>query len=138
MDPSQHQHQNHSQNQNPSQQQQQQHRQLPQQFNGSLAYPAPPHIFNNYSSAGNSPNAASVQGASYAGDSHGYDDDVDDRGTDHGQGDPKRRRIARACDMCRKKKIKCDGVSPKCSHCANYKTECIFTQVEKKRNAPKG
>ena len=43
-----------------------------------------------------------------------------------------------ACDMCRKKKIKCDGKMPKCSHCINYKTECIFTQVEKKRNPPKG
>jgi hypothetical protein len=43
-----------------------------------------------------------------------------------------------ACDMCRKKKIKCDGKMPKCSHCLNYKTECIFTQVEKKRNPPKG
>ncbi|EEP80649.1 conserved hypothetical protein [Uncinocarpus reesii 1704] len=52
--------------------------------------------------------------------------------------DAKRRRIARACDMCRKKKIKCDGKMPKCSHCINYKTECNFTQVEKKRNPPKG
>jgi hypothetical protein len=43
-----------------------------------------------------------------------------------------------ACDMCRKKKIKCDGKMPSCSHCQNYKTECIFTQVEKKRNPPKG
>ncbi|APA07846.1 hypothetical protein sscle_03g026160 [Sclerotinia sclerotiorum 1980 UF-70] len=50
----------------------------------------------------------------------------------------KRRRIARACDMCRKKKIKCDGKLPACTHCINYKTECIFTQVEKKRNPPKG
>ncbi|TDZ74189.1 Fusaridione A cluster transcription factor fsdR [Colletotrichum trifolii] len=50
----------------------------------------------------------------------------------------KRRRIARACDMCRKKKIKCDGKLPACSHCINYKTDCVFTQVEKKRNPPKG
>ena len=40
--------------------------------------------------------------------------------------------------MCRKKKIKCDGKMPACSHCINYKTECVFTQVEKKRNPPKG
>lgn len=40
--------------------------------------------------------------------------------------------------MCRKKKIKCDGKMPACTHCLNYKTECIFTQVEKKRNPPKG
>ncbi|KAF8470584.1 fungal-specific transcription factor domain-containing protein [Kalaharituber pfeilii] len=52
--------------------------------------------------------------------------------------DPKRRRIARACDMCRKKKIKCDGKLPSCTHCANYNTECVFTLVEKKRNPPKG
>ena len=43
-----------------------------------------------------------------------------------------------ACDMCRKKKIKCDGKMPSCTHCLNYKTECIFTQVEKKRQPPKG
>jgi hypothetical protein len=40
--------------------------------------------------------------------------------------------------MCRKKKIKCDGKMPSCTHCQNYKTECIFTQVEKKRQPPKG
>ena len=40
--------------------------------------------------------------------------------------------------MCRKKKIKCDGKTPSCSHCINYSTECIFTHVEKKRNPPKG
>ncbi|KAH7135551.1 fungal-specific transcription factor domain-containing protein [Dendryphion nanum] len=40
--------------------------------------------------------------------------------------------------MCRKKKIKCDGKMPSCTHCGNYKTECIFTQVEKKRQPPKG
>ncbi|CAI4210500.1 unnamed protein product [Parascedosporium putredinis] len=44
----------------------------------------------------------------------------------------KRRRIAR------KKKIKCDGKLPACTHCINYKTDCVFTQVEKKRNPPKG
>ena len=68
-----------------------------------------------------------------------YEYDDDGNGADGGdQRDPKRRRIARACDMCRKKKIKCDGKMPKCSHCENYKTECIFTQVEKKRAPPKG
>ena len=73
-----------------------------------------------------------------------FEDDVGDNGADTGDNeggegrDSKRRRIARACDMCRKKKIKCDGRMPKCSHCENYKTECIFTQVEKKRAPPKG
>ncbi|KAL7936689.1 fungal-specific transcription factor domain-containing protein [Trichoderma chlorosporum] len=52
--------------------------------------------------------------------------------------DAKRRRISRACDQCRRKKIKCDGKMPSCTHCTNYKTECIFTQIEKKRAIPKG
>ncbi|KAF2455946.1 fungal-specific transcription factor domain-containing protein [Lineolata rhizophorae] len=52
--------------------------------------------------------------------------------------DSKRRRIARACDMCRKKKIRCDGKMPACTHCQNQKVECVFTQVEKKRSPPKG
>ncbi|KAL7265824.1 hypothetical protein RUND412_011649, partial [Rhizina undulata] len=34
--------------------------------------------------------------------------------------------------------IKCDGKLPACTHCVNYKTECVFTLVEKKRNPPKG
>jgi hypothetical protein len=40
--------------------------------------------------------------------------------------------------MCRKKKIKCDGKLPSCTHCTNSKTDCVFTQVEKKRTPPKG
>ncbi|KAG9242088.1 fungal-specific transcription factor domain-containing protein [Calycina marina] len=50
----------------------------------------------------------------------------------------KRRRIARACDECRRKKIKCDGQAPSCGHCTNTRTACLFTQVEKKKNPPKG
>lgn len=65
----------------------------------------------------------------------GYENDNDN---DDGQGDAKRRRIARACDSCRRKKIKCDAKMPKCSHCENYRTECVFTHVEKKRAPPKG
>lgn len=31
----------------------------------------------------------------------------------------KRRRVTRACDECRRKKIKCDGTQP-CTHCTVY------------------
>lgn len=31
----------------------------------------------------------------------------------------KRRRVSRACDECRRKKIKCDGKQP-CTHCTVY------------------
>ena len=74
-------------------------------------------------------------------DDNDNDNDQNDTADDHDDDDKrgsKRRRIARACDMCRKKKIKCDGKMPKCSHCENYKTECIFTPMEKKRAPPKG
>ncbi|PPJ53324.1 hypothetical protein CBER1_00931 [Cercospora berteroae] len=71
-------------------------------------------------------------------DANGEDGNADHDVEGGDQRDPKRRRIARACDMCRRKKIKCDGKMPKCSHCENYKTECVFTHVEKKRAPPKG
>lgn len=38
----------------------------------------------------------------------------------------KRRRVTRACDECRRKKIKCDGKQP-CTHCTVYSYgSCIF------------
>ncbi|KAJ9634296.1 hypothetical protein H2204_006373 [Knufia peltigerae] len=88
----------------------------------------PPQIFGAYNPDG-TPIPPTLPPGPYFGDLN--DGMVDEN-------DPKRRRIARACDMCRKKKIKCDGKMPKCGHCINYKTECVFTQVEKKRNPPKG
>ncbi|KAI9749762.1 MAG: hypothetical protein M4579_006752 [Chaenotheca gracillima] len=89
----------------------------------------PPQIFGNYNPNG-SPVLPDFSGPLF--DNGSLGDPNDD------QNDAKRRRIARACDMCRKKKIKCDGKMPACTHCINYKTECVFTQVEKKRNPPKG
>ncbi|KAK2767420.1 hypothetical protein FQN54_003576 [Arachnomyces sp. PD_36] len=89
----------------------------------------PPQIFGAYNPDG-SPIPPSLPGPIFSDDNAA--------GNAEENNDVKRRRIARACDMCRKKKIKCDGKMPKCSHCLNYKTECIFTQVEKKRNPPKG
>ncbi|KAL2197533.1 fungal-specific transcription factor domain-containing protein [Corynascus similis CBS 632.67] len=90
----------------------------------------PPQIFGGYSEHG-MPMAqfpSDLIAAQMFGD-HGLLEDTTEA---------KRRRIARACDMCRKKKIKCDGKLPACTHCTNYKTDCVFTQVEKKRNPPKG
>ncbi|KAI9049455.1 hypothetical protein LZ554_006487 [Drepanopeziza brunnea f. sp. 'monogermtubi'] len=107
----------------------------PKSYNGmpQMATPPimnpPPQIFGGYSHDG-LPSNMSLPDLSqpYLGDGGLMDESIE----------AKRRRIARACDMCRKKKIKCDGKMPACTHCINYKTECIFTQVEKKRNPPKG
>ncbi|KAI8888422.1 hypothetical protein K501DRAFT_240329 [Backusella circina FSU 941] len=51
----------------------------------------------------------------------------------------KRTRISRACDVCRRKKIKCDvdGESP-CTTCKQYNWECTFNDTAKKRGPPKG
>src|SRR4051794_32419250 len=37
----------------------------------------------------------------------------------------KRRRVTRACDECRRKKIKCDGKQP-CTHCTVYSYGRVF------------
>ncbi|CAG8591345.1 13302_t:CDS:2 [Acaulospora morrowiae] len=55
----------------------------------------------------------------------------------------KRRRVARACDTCRRKKVRCDGVQPgsdppSCTNCKAYGYECSFIDAPKKRGPPKG
>lgn len=40
----------------------------------------------------------------------------------------KRRRVTRACDECRRKKIKCDGKQP-CTHCTVYSYGKLFIKV---------
>ncbi|CDR45554.1 CYFA0S19e00320g1_1 [Cyberlindnera fabianii] len=39
----------------------------------------------------------------------------------------KRKRVTRACDECRKKKVKCDGQQP-CIHCTVYSYDCTYDQ----------
>lgn len=41
----------------------------------------------------------------------------------------KRRRVGRACDECRRKKIKCDGKQP-CTHCTVYSYGANFVSLE--------
>ncbi|WVQ76463.1 hypothetical protein IAR50_006131 [Cryptococcus sp. DSM 104548] len=43
-----------------------------------------------------------------------------------------------ACNYCRVKKMKCDGVRPICSHCARRKdTDCVFSPVVRRRGPAK-
>lgn len=71
-----------------------------------------------------------------------HDDDHHDTSTqDVSLADPKslpmqkRRRVGRACDECRRKKIKCDGKQP-CTHCTGYNygtpSFVVFNSEEKK------
>ncbi|KAF2864289.1 hypothetical protein K470DRAFT_239136 [Piedraia hortae CBS 480.64] len=47
----------------------------------------------------------------------------------------KRRRITRACDECRRKKIKCDGNHP-CAHCLAYSYTCSYDQPSQRKRVP--
>ncbi|KAF5009540.1 hypothetical protein FDECE_4252 [Fusarium decemcellulare] len=54
----------------------------------------------------------------------------------------KRSKVSRACDECRRKKIKCDaqsdtGETP-CSSCARSSIRCLFSRVPQKRGPSKG
>ncbi|KAH7926384.1 hypothetical protein BV22DRAFT_1063146 [Leucogyrophana mollusca] len=53
----------------------------------------------------------------------------------------KKRRVQRACDVCRRKKIRCDGSQMpgnQCSNCIAYNFECTYNEAAKKRGPPKG
>ncbi|KAJ7066641.1 fungal-specific transcription factor domain-containing protein [Mycena amicta] len=63
------------------------------------------------------------------------DDDVRQLDDDRAQ---KRRNVVRACDLCRKKKIRCDGPNmSQCSSCAAYGYDCTYVEAAKKRGPPK-
>ncbi|KAI9882141.1 MAG: hypothetical protein M1823_006118, partial [Watsoniomyces obsoletus] len=47
-------------------------------------------------------------------------------------------RIAQACDRCRSKKIRCDGVRPCCSQCAIVGFECRTSDKLSRRAFPRG
>ncbi|CAG8548847.1 3855_t:CDS:2 [Paraglomus occultum] len=51
---------------------------------------------------------------------------------------PKRQRVSKACDTCRRKKVRCDGVQPPCGNCATFGFECTYNDATKKRGPPKG
>lgn len=51
------------------------------------------------------------------------------------QNGTKRRRVVRACDRCRKLKIKCSGDLP-CIHCTVYNYECTYAQPNKSKRKP--
>ncbi|KAI0316712.1 fungal-specific transcription factor domain-containing protein [Amylostereum chailletii] len=41
-----------------------------------------------------------------------------------------RRRVWRACESCRRKKIKCDGTEPTCSQCSSSGSQCTWLQTK--------
>ena len=75
------------------------------------------------------------------GSSHAADVSADTTNNDDdAEGAGKRRRVQRACDTCRKKKVRCDGLQPDkgaCTNCANYGYECTFVDAARKRAPPR-
>lgn len=66
---------------------------------------------------------------------------TDDSGRQHSEehtSAPKRQRVSRACDSCRLKKDKCDGVQPVCSTCTSLNRPCTYNSNPKKRGVPTG
>ncbi|OJJ08439.1 hypothetical protein ASPVEDRAFT_143921 [Aspergillus versicolor CBS 583.65] len=59
-----------------------------------------------------------------------------DEGTDPKA--PRRKRVSRACDRCRSKKDKCDGLRPSCSACLASGQTCSYDPHAKKRGLPEG
>lgn len=53
-------------------------------------------------------------------------------------GNSSQSRVAQACDRCRSKKIRCDGVRPCCSQCANVGFECRTSDKLSRRAFPRG
>ena len=54
----------------------------------------------------------------------------------------KRSKVSRACDECRRKKIKCDAVcemgDQSCSNCRRSGATCLFSRIPQKRGPSKG
>ncbi|CAJ0885110.1 2797_t:CDS:2 [Entrophospora sp. SA101] len=50
----------------------------------------------------------------------------------------KRQRVSKACDSCRRKKVKCDGIQSVCGNCKAFNLECTYNDTTKKRGPPKG
>ncbi|KAF8604607.1 hypothetical protein BDV93DRAFT_522316 [Ceratobasidium sp. AG-I] len=68
------------------------------------------------------------------------EDDIDAQRTG-ADGAAKKRRVQRACDVCRRKKVRCDGATRpgnRCSNCIAFNFECSYVEAAKKRGPPKG
>lgn len=49
---------------------------------------------------------------------------------------PKPKRLA--CMICRKRKLKCDGIKPSCSTCARLGHSCAYDEVRRKSGPKRG
>lgn len=69
---------------------------------------------------------------------NGYGLQTQNRMNSIDEGARARKRVSRACDRCRVKKDKCDGLQPRCSPCTANNFECSYDPISKKRGLPEG
>lgn len=50
----------------------------------------------------------------------------------------KKSRVTTACESCRTRKRRCNGVRPICGNCQEFGYECVWTCGQKRRGPPKG
>ncbi|KAJ2685466.1 hypothetical protein H4R19_006799, partial [Coemansia spiralis] len=63
------------------------------------------------------------------------DDELDELDDDDDDEQSKQPRLMRACDHCRRKKIKCNGSRPACSHCLRMRLDCHYSPLVRKKRA---
>lgn len=49
-----------------------------------------------------------------------------------------RQRPGKACEECRRRKLKCNGAEPQCSVCADSGVECVVIREREARGPKKG
>ncbi|KAI7823946.1 fungal-specific transcription factor domain-containing protein [Kickxella alabastrina] len=59
-------------------------------------------------------------------------DDHDEQECEY-DGPSKLARLMRACDNCRRKKVKCNGTKPSCLHCTRMKLPCHYSPLVRKK-----
>lgn len=42
-----------------------------------------------------------------------------------------------ACAVCRKRKLKCDGIRPACGTCARLQHDCTYEETTRRKGGPK-
>ncbi|KAJ2366122.1 hypothetical protein IW150_006024, partial [Coemansia sp. RSA 2607] len=61
------------------------------------------------------------------------EDEQDEPEEGDADGPAKHPRLMRACDNCRRKKVKCNGIKPSCSHCSRMKLMCHYSPLVRKK-----
>ncbi|KAJ2726874.1 hypothetical protein GGI07_000202 [Coemansia sp. Benny D115] len=86
---------------------------------------------------GETPADAASAGLDTTGNDMDEDDDDENDDADEQEGDDeslaKMPRLMRACDHCRRKKVKCNGIKPSCSHCTRMKLACHYSPLVRKK-----